>query len=156
MKFVTEAIINLFLFCSNISFSVQTSSIGNCDPLDNNKGFREGIELAIRFSSLDVWFPVLYLSIGNTNISSIRGITIGKVEQLKRNEVKEISIEMCNFRLNDTFMIRWLQSSSVVLNRQFPRDIWSLDEISMHLKTGETDCNILEDSFDNITQRYKK
>ena len=131
-----------------------TSNEGKCDPLDNNpKLFREGIELAIRFSSLDAWIPVLYLSIRKPSISSIRGITVGKVEQLRNNIVEKISIEMCNFRLNNTFMIRWLQSSYVALNRQFPRDIWSLDEISMYLKTGETDCNILQDSFDNITQR---
>ena len=127
-----------------------TSSTDGCDPLDNNNN--EGIELAIRFSSLDEWIPVLYLFIEST-ISSIRGITIGKVEKLLVNKVKRISIEMCNFRLNDTFMIRWLQSSSLTLDRDYPRDIWSLDDISVYLKTGESNCNILQDSFDNTTQR---
>ena len=130
-----------------------TSSRGDCDALDLNRRFDEGIELAIHFSSLDVWFPVLYLSIKDTNISSIRGITIGKVEKLSANNVKRISIGMCNFRLNDTFTIRWLQSSSLTLDRDYPRDIWSLDDISVHLKTGESNCNILQDSFDNTTQR---
>jgi len=78
------------------------------------------------------------------------------MEKLEKNQVKEVSIEMCNFRLNDTFRIRWLQSSAARLNRNFSRDVWSLDDISMYLKTAEADCKILHDSFDNITQRYVK
>jgi len=95
---------------------------------------------------------VLYLSIRDTNVSSIRGFRVDKVERLN-NDVKKISVEMCNFNLSDTFMIRWLQSSFVILNQEFPRDIWSLDDISMYLKIGETKCGILQDSFGNITQR---
>ena len=154
MKFEKYKLLSIYTICSNISFSVLTSNKGKCDLLDNHpKLFREGIELAVRFSSLDAWIPVLYLSIRKPSISSIRGITVGKVEQLRNDIVEKISIVMCNFRLNDTFMIRWFQSSHVHLNQPFPRDIWSLDDISVYLKTGETDCNILQDSFDNITQR---
>jgi len=107
----------------------------------------------IRFSSQDVWIPVLYLSVRDTNVYSIRGIKMSKVEQLNEN-VKKISVEICNFRLNDTFMIRWLQSSKLTL-RKSPKDIWSLDDISIYLKTNESDCDIVQDSFDNRTQRYK-
>jgi len=78
---------------------------------------------------------------------------MSKVEQLNEN-VKKISVEICNFRLNDTFMIRWLQSSKLTL-RKSPKDIWSLDDISIYLKTNESDCDIVQDSFDNRTQRYK-
>ena len=110
---------------------LTSSTRGQWEQHDKNKTFREGIELAVHFSSMDIWIPVMYLSMGNT-----------------RN--KTISIEMCNFRLNDAFMIRWLQSSCVIQNHG---DIWGLDEISVYLKTGETDCNILQDKFDNTTHR---
>ena len=75
-------------------------------------------------------------------------------EFIRDEEAKRLSVNVCGFDVNDTFQIRWLQTSFVALTIEYPRDVWSLDDISVYVENGDTRVDLIVDSFENITQRY--
>ncbi len=75
-------------------------------------------------------------------------------EFIRDEEAKRLSVNVCGFDVNDTFQIRWLQTSFVALTIEYPRDVWSLDDIRVYVENGDTRIDLIVDSFENITQRY--
>ena len=130
--------------------------MSKCDPLESlgRNFFGGGIELAIRFSSFKEWVPLTYVYISGDDTAKMRGFRIHRRENLVYDEANRLSVNVCGFDVNDTFRIRWLQTSFVALTIEYPRDVWSLDDISVYVENGDTRIDLIVDSFENITQRY--
>lgn len=64
---------------------------------------------------------------------------------------KRITLQLCGFKLSDSFQFRWLQTSMLGKNSK-PNDVWSLDDIMIHFvsETGVRSV-LLDDSFDSTT-----
>ncbi len=142
------------MLTSNITLPPGNSK--KCDPVDKGKRFGEGIEFSVRFSSIEEWIPLMYLYVNTTDKNSSRGYKLHSksLQKLKINQIGDVNLEMCNFNLNDVVRFRWLQTSYVNLNKMYPKDIWSLDNVSIYLESADRRIKILKDSFEDQHKRY--
>ena len=130
-----------------------TSADNNCDPIDT---FAEGIELSVHLSSIDEWIPLIFAHSSDMDMNNpqeIRGYRVDKMQSLQDDVLTKMSIDLCNFSFTDIIQFRWLQSTEAILSINYPRDVWSLDNIEVYVESGDQRCHVLVDSFENDTLR---
>ena len=142
---------NLLFISRSINFTVYSNREYCNGHLTNNNSVGDDMEVSIRFlSNPSEWIPLAVIKINNQTLSPTRhGYVIPYIFELHtvNNPTSFGNMTICNFSLNDSFQLRWLVTSHVIMTP--PRDVWSLDDINVTIITEVSNSTtLLEDSFD--------
>jgi hypothetical protein len=129
---------------------LRSRGSGTADNCFGLLGEREGVELAMRSSSVSTWTPLQLDFFDNSNdvtsMEVIRGHSVTVTGSTMNSVTKQVIV--CGDLLNTQYVqFRWMASAHLDGDSLSIHDVWALSNVTANLVTENGTNSLFEDSF---------